>query len=76
MVISEKKTKAMIFNFTQNYQFYTRMKLNDQNIEIVRKTKILGTIITDSFSWNENCTSLIKKVNERMQLLQKVWSFG
>jgi hypothetical protein len=38
--------------------------------------KILGTVITDSFSWDENCASLIKKVNARMQLLQKVWSFG
>ena len=34
MLISEKKTKAMIINFTKNYQFYTRMKLNDQNISL------------------------------------------
>ena len=27
MVISEKKTKAMIFNFTENYQFATRLGL-------------------------------------------------
>ena len=66
----------MIINFTQNYQFSTRMKLNDQNILIVKKMKILGTIITDNFSWEENCTSIVKKVNARMQLLQKVWSFG
>ena len=38
--------------------------------------KILGTIFTDNFSWDENCASIIKKVNARMQLLQKVWSFG
>ena len=76
MLISEKKTKSMIFNFTKNYQFHTRMKLNDQNIEIVKKMKILGTIFTDNFSWDENCASIIKKVNARMQLLHKVWSFG
>ena len=38
--------------------------------------KLLRTIITDNFSWEENCTSIVKKVNARMQLLQKVWSFG
>ena len=27
MVISEKKTKAMIFNFTENFQFATRLEL-------------------------------------------------
>ena len=38
--------------------------------------KILGTIITDQISWTENCNLLIKKVNARMQLIRKVWSFG
>ena len=44
MIISEK-TKSMITNFTNNYQFYTRLTLNSQNIEVVDKIKILGTII-------------------------------
>ena len=38
--------------------------------------KILGTIVTNQMSWNENCALLIKKVNARMQLIRKVWSFG
>ena len=37
----------------------------------VDKTKFLGTIVTNQMSWNE-----IKKVNARMQLIRKVWSFG
>ena len=40
MVISKKKTKAMLFNFTQNYQFSTRLQLGDQNIEIVDQMKL------------------------------------
>ena len=35
MTISQEKTKAMIFNFTEKYQFSTRLQLNNQNIEIV-----------------------------------------
>ena len=76
MIISEKKTKAMVINFTHNYQFQPRLTLNNQNIEVVDKIKILGTIIENSLSWNENCMAIIKKVNARMQLLRKVWSFG
>ena len=52
MVISEKKTKAMIFNWTDNYQFTTRLQLKGENIEIVDKMKILGTIITDELSFH------------------------
>ena len=76
MEISGKKTKAIIINFTNNCQFQTRLKLNQQNVEVVDKMKILGTVITNQISWNENCSLLVKKVNARMELLQKVWSFG
>ena len=76
MLISEKKTKSMIVNFTKNHQFHTRLQLNDKNIEIVKEMMILGTIFTDNFSWDENCAAIIKKVNARMQLLTKIWSFG
>ena len=76
MVISEKKTKAMIFNWTDNYQFTTRLQLKGENIEIVDKMKILGTIITNKLSWNDNCALIIKKVNARMQLLRGVHGFG
>ena len=76
MVISEKKTKAMIFNYTDNYQFTTRLELKGKNIKIVDKMKILGTIVDSSLSWDENCQMIIKKVNARMQLLRRLKSFG
>ena len=76
MIISQKKTKAMFFNFTNNHQFTTRLQLKGENIEVVKQMKILGTIIDDSLSWDTNCSQLIKKVNNRMQLLRSVHSFG
>ena len=44
MIINEKKTKSMIINFTNNYQFTTRLILNSTKIEVVDKIKILGTV--------------------------------
>ena len=76
MIINQKKTKAMIFNFTNNHQFTTRLSLKGENIEIVNQMKILGTIINNSLSWDENCSNLIKKVNSRMQLLRNIYTFG
>ena len=57
-------------------QFTTRLTLNDKNIEIVDSMKILGTIITDKLNWNENCDNIISKVNQRMLLIKKMYSFG
>ena len=76
MIISEKKTKVMLFNFTDNYQFTTRLQLKGSNVEVVDQMKILGTIVTDKLTWDNNCSQLIRKVNSRMQLLRGVQSFG
>ena len=76
MIISQKKTKAMIINYTNNYQFTARLQLKGENIEVVNKMKILGTIVTDRLSWDENCDFLIRKVNARMALLRGVLNFG
>ena len=66
----------MIINFTDNFQFMTRLQLKGQTVETVDRMKILGTIITDTLSWDQNCSKIISKVNARMQLLRKIWSFG
>ena len=76
MVISEKKTKAMIFNFTDNYKFTTRLQLKGKNVEMVDSMKILGTIVNTNLSWDDNCQQIIRKVNNRMQLIRGVQSFG
>ena len=76
MVLNQSKTKAMIFNFTRKHQFHTRLTIKDEQIEIVDKIKLLGTIITNDLSWDQNCNEIISKVNKRMQLLQKCKEIG
>ena len=76
MKINQKKTKAMIFNFTNNHQFTTRLSLNGENVEIVSETKLLGTIIENDLTWNANTSNLVKRANARMVLLRKLSEFG
>ena len=46
MKLNVKKSKVMVFNFTEDYQFSTRLYLENTLLEIVNETKLLGTIIT------------------------------
>ena len=48
-------------NFTEKYNFHTRLQLKGQNIEIVEKIKILGTVVSNQLSWDDNCSILVKK---------------
>ena len=66
----------MIFNFTNNYQFGTNLKLNDQTIEVIQETKLMGTIITDDLKWTKNTDYLVKKANARMRILHKISEFN
>ena len=75
MVINEKKTKCMIFNFSKKYQFSTRLLLKNTNLEVINKTKLLGTIITNDLKWDENSKFLIKKANMRLELLRRAANF-
>ena len=72
--LNEKKTKNMVFNFSQK-QFVTKMVVNNEKIETVKETMLLGTVITDNLTWDRNCEELIKKPYKRMQLLNCVASF-
>ena len=75
MKLNEKKTKSMIINFSKNYQFTTKLSANDKNIEIVKETKLLGTIITDDLKWTKNTKEIVKKSYQRMQLLNAAASY-
>ena len=74
MLINGKMTKCLIFNFTQNYQFTTRLMLNDEIVEVLDRTRLLGTIITSDLKWDDNTANIVKKANARMQMLRKASS--
>ena len=76
MVINQKKTKNLIFNFTKKYQFSTEFEIEGQKLETVQEAKLLGTIVTNNLKWDRNTEFIVKKANKRMELLRKISSFG
>ena len=76
MMLNGKKTKNLIFNLTDKYQFSTRLSLNDEVVETLTSTKLLGTIISNDLTWNLNKQTIVRKANARMELLRRVKSFG
>ena len=54
MLINNKKTKNMLINFTKNYQFGSRLSLDQDILEVVSEAKLLGTILTNDLKWEKN----------------------
>ena len=64
MILNQKKTKVMIFNFTEKYKFTTRLTLNNEHLEVVKQAKLLGVLISDDLKWDLNTDYLVKKANK------------
>jgi hypothetical protein len=76
MKLNTSKTCVMIFNQTRNYQFSTRLQLNNFILEIVNQTKLLGIIISADLTWHENTKMLVRKGYQRMIILKKLYEFN
>jgi hypothetical protein len=75
MMLNVKKTKTMIFNFSKKYQFTTKLKVNNKNLDVVNETTLLGTLINNKLTWDKNTEELAKKGYKRLQLLNAAAAF-
>ena len=73
MKLNESKSKVMIFNYTTNYQFATRVHLNN-NLSI-SETSLLGTVVSSDLKWQSNSKLLTQKGYQRMTILRKLYDF-
>ena len=76
MELNATKTKFMVVNFTNNFQFNTRIKLGETLLEEVKECRLLGLTLTNQLSWQQNTQNIVKKANTRMIILQKLYEFN
>ena len=76
MQLNESKTKVMVFNYTRNYQFSTRIMLNGSLLDTVNETLLLGTVITSDLKWHKNTEHITRKGYQRMTMLRKLVQFN
>ena len=75
MKLNPKKCKNLIFNFTNNHQFVTALKVNNHETETVKEAKLLGTIITEDLKWSRNTEQIVKSANIRLRILHEASRF-
>ena len=75
MKLNAKKTKYMVIDFTEKYQFNTRIYIDEKLIEEVSETKLLGAIIQNDLKWDKNTKATVKAAFERFSLLTKLIKF-
>ena len=61
MKLNLKKTKNIIFNFSKRFQFSTQLSIENEDIELVSETKLLGTYVTSDLKWDKNTSEIVTK---------------
>ena len=75
MKLNENKSKLMIFNFTHNYQFSTRVHLNNSLLDIINETTLLGTVVSTDLTWHSNTEYIVRRGYQRMCMLRNLYEF-
>ena len=76
MKLNPAKSKYMIVNFTDNYQFNTRLSLDQNVLQQVKETRLLGVVFRDDLTWKSNTELIVKQAYKRMILLHRLYEFG
>ena len=76
MKINVNKSKYMIVNFTEDYQFSTRLTIEDQPLTQVNEARLLGVLIRDDLSWKSNTQHTVRQAYKRMVILHKLSEFS
>ena len=58
--LNAQKSKYMVFIFSRNYQFSTRLSINGNILEKVRSTRLLGLVLNDDRKYINNCQKCIQ----------------
>ena len=66
----------MLINFCSSSQFRTGLQLNNNFLDHVKETTLLGVIISDDLSWSSNTNSLVKRAYQRMTILRNLYTFN
>ena len=76
MKLNVQKSNILIFNESRNFQFSTRLQLENFILDILDNTKLLGVIISSDLTWHKNTKSLVSKGYQRIIILKKLFEFN
>ena len=76
MMLNTRKTKIIPFNFSRMSDFEPNITLDENRLDIIYQTKLLGVICTSDCKWKENTKNLVAKANGKMWFLRRIKVLG
>ena len=74
MMIKEKKTCVMKFNFSKSMDFPPELQIEGfkEKLKVIKETKLLGIVLTDDLKWGANTDYICTKAYKNMWSLRRM----
>ena len=76
MQLNIPKTKLMMFNPLKSKDFMPEFEINQDRIELVHETKLLGVIISSDLSWGANTDYITNRCSRKTWMLRRLKKLG
>ena len=74
--LNVRKTKEIIFDFRIKNNTHDLLTIKDESVERVTDFKYLGVIFDEKLDWHCQSNKVLKKLNQRLFFLRKLYSFN
>ena len=72
MRINTNKTKMMLFNPSRTVDIQPEIVINDTEIDLIEKSKLLGVMITSDLKWKENTDYITGRCYSRLWIIKRL----
>ena len=76
MKLNQKKTKIMLFNRSTKYDFHPEIFVEDELLEVVESTKLLGVMVSSDLKWDTHISYVVRRVMKKLWMLRRVKQLG
>ena len=67
----------MVFNPSRSKDFQPKFELSNNNlVEVVEESKLLGVVISSDLSWSANTSYIISRANKKLWFLRRLKTLG
>ena len=76
LVVNQKKSLLMNFNFSKKYAFPPEFKLGNSNLEVKEVLKVLGVMIQQDLKWGSQVDLMTRKASKTIWRLRRMQQLG
>ena len=76
MKVNHKKAKDQSFNFSMNFRYLPQITHENEPLEVVNSTRLLGVVFQSNCKWDDHVKTMIQKANQKMWSLRRLKSQG